>query len=91
MLAAFYTTELIEIFKPTTTSNNNQSDEYSPSLPTQINMIMFIDDGKIYVSSKALEMNVILIKLAYQEVERWLTSAGLSADTDKREVMHYSR
>ena len=90
MLAAFYTTELIEIFKPTTISNNNQSDEYSPLSPTQINMIMFIDDGKIYVSSKALEMNVILIKLAYQEVERWLTSAGLSADTDKREVMHYS-
>ena len=53
-------------------------------------MIMFIDDGKIYVSSKALETNVILIKLAYQEVERWLASAGLSADTDKREVMHYS-
>ena len=54
-------------------------------------MIMYVDDGKIYILSKSLEMNTILIKTAYEEVERWLTSAGLAADTSKREVMHYSR
>ena len=54
-------------------------------------MIMYVDDRKIYVSSKSLETNTILIKIAYKEVERWLTSAGLAADTSKREVMHYSR
>ena len=91
ILAAFYTTKLIEIFKPSTTHNNNQTNEYSPSSPTQINMIMYVDDGKIYVSSKSLETNTILIKTAYEEVKRWLTSAGLAADTSKREVMHYSR
>ena len=90
ILAAFYTTELIEIFKPSTAHNNNQTDEYSPSSPTQINMIMYVDDRKIYVSSKSLETNTILIKTAY-EVKRWLTSARLAADTLKREVMHYSR
>ena len=90
ILAAFYITELIEIFKPSTAHNNNQTNEYFPSSPTQINMIMYIDDRKIYVSSKSLEMNTILIKTAYEEVERWLTSAGLAANTSKREVMHYS-
>ena len=91
ILAVFYTTELIEIFKPTTRPNTNQTDEYSPSSPTQVNMIMYVDDGKIYVSSKSLETSVIIIKLAYKEVKKCLISAGLAADITKREVMHYSQ
>lgn len=52
---------------------------------------MYVDDGKIYVSSKSLYTNVILLQLAYKEVETWLLSAGLAPDLTKREIMHYSR
>lgn len=90
ILAAFYTAELIEKFQ-TDSPQEAGTAIPCPSAPTPINMIMYVDDGKIYVSSNSLETNVILIKLAYQEVERWLASAGLAADTSKREVMHYSR
>ena len=88
ILAAFYTAELIEKFRPADQHVNNRT---TPSDPTQISLIMYIDDGKIYVSSQSLETNVILLKLAYTEVENWLISAGLAADTAKREIMHYSR
>ena len=54
-------------------------------------MLMYVDDGKIYVSSTSLYTNVILLKLAYEEVAAWLTSAGLAPDLNKREIMHYSR
>ena len=87
ILAAFYTAELLEKFKPNPDHTNNNT----PSVPTQTSMVMYVDDRKLYVSSNSLETNVILIKLAYQEVESWLTSAGLSADITKREIMHYSR
>ena len=87
ILAAFYTAELLENFKPLP----NPTSSYTPSLPTQINVLMYVEDGKIYVSSNSLETNVILVKLAYLEVEKWLTSAGLAADVAKREIMHYSR
>jgi hypothetical protein len=90
ILASFYSAELIESFThpipaplpdPTT----------CPSQPTPTNIIMYVDDGKIYVSSKSLETNVILLELAYKEVETWLLNAGLAPDLSKREIMHYSR
>ena len=52
---------------------------------------MYIDDGKIYISSNSLKTNTILLKLAYEEVESWLRSAGLASDLAKRELMHYLR
>ena len=52
---------------------------------------MYVDDGKIYVSSNSLETNTILLKNTYQEVETWLKNAGLASDLNKRELMHYSR
>jgi hypothetical protein len=88
ILAAFYMAELIELFKHDNAANPNS---ITPSSPTETTMIMYVDDGKLYVSSKSLETNTIIIKLAYEGVEKWLASAGLSADVSKREVMHYSR
>lgn len=52
---------------------------------------MYVDDGKIYISSTSLFTNVILLKLTYKEVEVWLEKAGLAPDVAKREIMHYSR
>lgn len=88
ILAAYYSAELLERFAITT---NSIPPTITPSQPTPMNVLMYVDDGKLYVSSKSLHTNVILLQLAYKEVESWLLSAGLAPDLAKREIMHYSR
>jgi hypothetical protein len=90
ILAAFkfYSSELLEKF---TIPPEPPIRDFTPSQPSPVNIIMYVDDGKIYVSSTSLQTNVILLKLAYSEVEAWLKSAGLAPDLAKREIMHYSR
>ncbi|KAF5311492.1 hypothetical protein D9611_011566 [Ephemerocybe angulata] len=53
--------------------------------------VMYVDDGKLYVSSDSLDTNVRMLKIAYEKAAEWLRKAGLSADAAKRELMHYSR
>ena len=91
ILAAFYSAELLEKFAIPPLGPNPPPKDRTPSKPTPINIIMYVDDGKIYVSSASLYTNVILLSLAYEEVATWLTNAGLAPDLAKREIMHYSR
>ena len=88
VLAAYYSAELLERFA---IPENPPPRDFTPSHPSPVNIIMYVDDGKIYVSSTSLQTNVILLQLAYKEVESWLKSAGLAPDLAKREIMHYSR
>ena len=87
ILAVFYTAELLEQFKHNTPANHNQN----PNKTTDVHLLMYVDDGKLYVSSSSLEMNVEKLKEAYNKAEKWLKSAGLSPDYAKRELMHYTR
>jgi len=52
---------------------------------------MYVDDGKLTVSSHSLDTNNYVLAKAYQLVDQWLHSAGLSPDKDKRELMHYTQ
>ena len=88
ILAAFYSAELLEKFS---TPPQPPLRDFTPSHPCPVSIIMYVDDGKIYVSSTSLQTNVILLANAYKEVETWLRSAGLAPDLAKREIMHYSR
>lgn len=88
ILAAFYTAELLELFK---NSPENTPITHHPMLPTQVQLVMYVDDGNLYVSSPALDTNVRLLEHAYQRVDKWLKSAGLSADLVKRELIHYCK
>ena len=88
ILAAFYSAELLEKFA---TPHSPPTRDNTPSQPSPTNIIMYVDDGKIYVSSNSLYTNVIILQLAYKEVESWLISAGLAPDLTKRELLHYSR
>ncbi|CAK5263969.1 unnamed protein product [Mycena citricolor] len=85
ILAAFYSSFLLEMFPP------NQAAVPLPDEPTHVNLIMYADDGKIYVSSDALDTNVRLLLSAYKKIAEGLKKAGLSIDPAKRELMHYSR
>ncbi|KAL1725464.1 hypothetical protein EV714DRAFT_277462 [Schizophyllum commune] len=56
---------------------------------TVVTHLMYVDDGKLYVSSDSLERNVR--KDAYKIVEEWLAEVGLASDLDQRELMHFTR
>ena len=50
---------------------------------------MYVDDGKLTVSSTSIAINNILLAKAYKAVNQWLWKAGLAPDQDKRELMYY--
>ena len=83
ILAAFYSAELLEKFAIPPDGPELALRDKTPSKPSPINMLMYVDDGKIYVSSTSLYTNIVLLKLAYEEVAAWLTSAGLAPDLNK--------
>jgi len=87
ILAAFYSAELLELFTPPP----QPSTFPHPDQATETNLLMYVDDGKLYTSSKSLDTNITTLKTAYTKTETWLRSAGLSSDVSKREIMHYSR
>jgi ribonuclease HI len=62
-------------------------EQFSPAAP---HLIMFVDDGKLYVSSMSLEANVTILKRAYHFCESWAANQGLKFDLVKRELIHYS-
>jgi hypothetical protein len=86
ILAAFYTSDIFNLFLP----NPIQSTPV-PDKPTAVTLFMYVDDGKLTVSSRSLETNVIYLKSACNKVDEWLHQAGLSPDYAKRELMHYTR
>jgi len=90
ILAAFYTSDLLEQFQPKPLNPTNQEFP-SPDKAMDVHLLMYVDDGKLYVSSKSLETNIAYLKGAYNKAEKWLKDAGLSQDHTKRELMHYTR
>ncbi|KAI0949613.1 hypothetical protein AcW1_010370 [Taiwanofungus camphoratus] len=93
ILSIIYAAEILEIFQ-----KKAENDERAriaglklTDKPTATNLIMFVDDGKLYVSSESLDTNVQILRRAYKVVEDWLESVGLSPDLVKRELMHYSK
>jgi hypothetical protein len=64
----------------------------APSLdnisPTTI--VMYINDGNIWVSSSSLKTNMQILQ-AYKAVSKKLTKSGLAIDTKKCELIHFTR
>ena len=89
ILASLYSAGLLDLFKPN--PNTDLQGLPLPDEPTATTLFMYVDDGKLTVSSKSLETNVKLLAAAYYRVNQWLQKAGLTLDKDKRELMHYTR
>jgi len=89
ILAAFYTAELLEIFTPPDPTHNAQPFPH-PDNSTKVHLLMYVDDGKLYVSSTSLNTKILLLKAAYLKAEQWLRDAGLSSDYSKQKIIHYS-
>jgi hypothetical protein len=58
---------------------------------TNMTLFMFVDDGKLFVSSDSLNKNIKALTHAYNITQEWLYGVGLAPDIDKRELMHYTR
>ena len=89
ILTFFYSASLLDIFEISTNSIEIP-ENYACNYPTHISILMYVDDEKLTVSSHSLDTNNYILAKAYQLVDQWLHSAGLSLDKDKRELMHYT-
>ena len=90
ILASFYSAGLLNIFEiPTNPIKIPENHVYNH--PTHVSILMYVDDGKLTISSQLLDTNNYILAKAYQLVDQWLYSAGLSPDKDKRELMHYTQ
>jgi len=89
ILASFYSAGLLEVFQDKaifSTPKNLEADK-----PSDIGILMYVNDGKLTVSSTSIATNNILLAKAYKAVDQWLWKAGLAPDQDKCELMHYTR
>jgi len=89
ILTFFYLAGLLDIFE-TLTNPIKIPENHACNYPTHVSILMYVDDGKLTVSSQSLDTNNYILAKAYQLVDQWLYSAGLSLDKDKRELMHYT-
>jgi hypothetical protein len=54
-------------------------------------MAMYIDDGNIWVLSTPLNTNIQIPQVAYKAISKQLAKSGLSIDTNKCELIHFTR
>jgi hypothetical protein len=54
-------------------------------------MAMYIDDGNIWVSSSSLNTNAQILQVAYKAISKQLAKSGLSINTKKCELIHFTR
>jgi len=90
ILISFYSAGLLNIFE-TLTNPIEIPENHAYNHPTHVSILMYVDDGKLTVSSQSLDTNNYIPAKAYQLVDQWLHLAGLFPDKDKRELMHYTR
>ena len=88
ILTAYYSSTLTARF--TEYSAALQDDPLFPEDATAPSLMIFVDDGHIYVSSDSLEANSEILEAAYAVAEAWAVSHGLRLDPEKRELQHFS-
>jgi hypothetical protein len=54
-------------------------------------MAMYIDDRNIWVSSSSLNTNIQILQVAYKAISKQLKRSGLSINTKKCELIHFTR
>jgi len=58
--------------------------------PTNIGILMYIDDSKLIISSTSISSNIMLLAKVYKIIDQWLWKTGLALDQDKHEIMYYT-
>jgi len=89
ILISFDSAGLLDIFE-TLANSIKIPENYVYNHPIHIFILIYVDDGKLTVSSHSLDTNNYVLTKAYQLVDQWLHLAKLSLDKDKRKLMHYT-
>ena len=90
ILTSFYSAGLLDIFE-IPTNPIKIPENYACSHSTHVSILIYVDNRKLTVSSQSLDTNNYILAKAYQLVDQWLHSAGLSPDKDKRELIYYTQ
>ena len=53
-------------------------------------LIMYVDDGKLYVSSRSMSSNTWHLRALYKVAREWARAEGLELDDAKQDAMHYT-
>jgi len=87
ILVSFYSAGLLEVFQD---ANALLIPEHLKAMkPTNIGILIYVDDCKLTVFSMSISSNITLLTEAYKIVDQWLWKAGLASNQDKHEIMHY--
>jgi len=68
ILASLYSTGLLDIFE-TPTNPIKILENHACNYPTHISILIYIDDGKLTISSHSLDINNYILAKAYQLVD----------------------
>jgi len=88
ILAFFYSVGLLEVFQNKAIFSTPKNLEANK--PSDIKILMYINDSKLIVSLTSVATNNTLLAKAYKTIDQWLWKAGLVPDQDKHELMHYT-
>ena len=69
ILASFYSAGLLDIFE-TPTNPIEIPENHACNHPTHVSILMYVDDGKLTVSSQSLDTNNYILAKAYQLVDQ---------------------
>jgi hypothetical protein len=84
-----YTADILTLMQNITTREHQCARSLEKISPTT--MAMYIDDGNIWVSSTSLNTNIQILQVAYKAVSKQLAKSGLSIDTNKCKLIHFTR
>jgi hypothetical protein len=87
--SSLYMADILTTMKNITTREHQYAHSLENISPTT--MAMYIDDGNIWVSSSSLNTNVQILQAAYKTISKQLANSGLSIDTKKCELIHFTR
>ena len=68
ILTSFYSAGLLDIFE-TPTNPIEILENHTCNHPTHVSILMYVDDGKLTVSSQSLDTNNYILVKAYQLVD----------------------
>jgi retron-type reverse transcriptase len=89
LASSLYTVELLQIMHKIAKKEHKANRTIDKITP--MTMVMYIDDGNIWVSSLSLSANTHILQAAYKTVRNWLTKNGLSIDIKKCKLIHFTR
>jgi hypothetical protein len=87
--SSLYTADILTHMQNIATREHQSAHSLENISPTT--MVMYIDDGNIWVSSLSLKTDAQILQAAYKAISKQLTKSGLAINTKKCKLIHFTR